>query len=94
MSIRKILPSSTRLHPQVPKITSLTFTYIRSRKVCDSEKGPGRVGAGVWSRWIPAKMEGVCWGGLFPLSPSLNSLVHAALLFQINKLLLRNHFST
>ena len=47
LSIRKILPSSTRLHPQVPnKITSLTFTRIRSRNVCDSEKGPKRVGAG------------------------------------------------
>ena len=95
LSIRKILPSSTWLHLQVPnKITSLTFTYTRSGKVCDLEKGSGRVGAGVWSHWIPAKMEGVRWGGLFPLSPSLNSLVHSALLFQINKLLLRNHFGT
>lgn len=57
-------------------------------------RGLKESGQVVWSHWIPAIMEGVHWGGLFPLSPSLNSLVHAALLFQINKLLLRNRFST
>lgn len=57
-------------------------------------RGLKESGQVVWPHWIPAKMEGVRWGGLLPLSPSLNSLVHAALLFQINKLLLRNGFST
>lgn len=50
----------------------------------------GRTGS---VQWNSAKIEGVCWGGLFLLSSFLNSLIHIVLLFPVSKLLLRNRFS-